>query len=187
MKKEASWCRGKGLCVRYNKMWVYSQLYSQICVIIEKSLGLWIFVFSLAAYFIGLLWRWSEIMCVKGLDKPSGTIQRGIIILFLEWSDIQHNTVSTLESRCPLLLGCFLSLLKNAPVSRLSPTPTCPPRAKGWEARSTSEYFVQCVTSKSLHGSLRIWLWFRRFVSAILGAYRPLSLLDLVLHSTELR
>lgn len=31
----------------------------------------------------------------------------------------------------------------------LSPTPTCPPRAKGWEARSTSKYFVQCNYSES--------------------------------------
>lgn len=53
-------------------------------------------------------------MCVKGLDKPSGTRQWSIIILFLKWSDIQDNAVSTFESYCLGLLSCLLSLCSQS-------------------------------------------------------------------------
>lgn len=47
--------------------------------------------------------------------------------------------------------------------------------------------FLNTLFSKALLGGLGIWLWFKRFELAILGASRPFSLLDLVCHSTELR
>lgn len=56
--------------------------------------------------------KWDNVW--KGRDKPSGTRQLSIIILFLKWSDIQDNAVSTFESYCLGLLSCLLSLCSQS-------------------------------------------------------------------------
>ena len=167
MKKEASGPRGKVSVLDIIRSGSIPSSLTNLCDHGKVTKFLWIFVFSLASYFLDSLWTWSEIMCVKGQDKPiRHHIQRHYNPLSkMKW----HTTQCCVYFWVPLFFAVRLfavSVLKMLPsLEGLSPSPTSLARAKGWEVLNT----LFSITNKSLRRSLRIWLWLKRFVSVIWG------------------